>query len=189
MPETPPKNPHTLKLAMEREVMETLGVTRSQARAGLLAAAKLNATAQIKKETEDAALTKRIEAKVAKAVAAVAQEAAGQKFEPRPFRLDIDAPNVGIPAGEVSTDTRDVLVINPTTDIYGSPYTIETSTAVPWPDGTACAVDIADQDDSIAFCGYRVKSGYLYLRWISFASGSALPTPLSGDDITITAFL
>jgi len=188
MPETPSKNPHTLKLAMEREVMETLGVTRSQARAGLLAAAKLNATAQIKKETEDAALTKHIEATVAKAVAAVAQEAVGQKFEPRQFRLDIDAPNAGRPVGEASKDTRDVLVINPTTDIYGSP-TIETSTAVPWPDGTACAVDIADQDDSIAFCGYRVKSGYIYLRWISFASGSALPTALSGDDITITAFL
>lgn len=173
---------------MEREVMETLGVTRSQARAGLLAAAKLNATAQIKKETEDAALTKRIEAKVAKAVAAVAQEAAGQKFEPRLFRLGIDEPNAGIPVGG-ATDTRDVLVIAPTTDIYGSPYTTETNTAVPWPDGTACAVDIADQDDSIAFCGYRVKSGYIYLRWISFASGSALPTPLSGADITITAFL
>jgi hypothetical protein len=185
MPETPPKNPHTLKLAMEREVMETLGVTRSQARAGLLAAAKLNATAQIKKETEDAALTKRIEAKVAKAVAAVAQEAAGQKFEPRPFRLDIDAPNVGIPAGG-ATDTRDVLVIAPTDFInYPSPNTTEISTAVPWPDGTACTVDIGDQPDSICFVGYRVLSGNLYLRWVSFTGSGDF---LDGD-ITITAFL
>ena len=84
---------------------------------------------------------------------------------------------------------KEVLVINPTTDIYGSPSTTEVSEVVTWPDGTACTVDIADQNDSIAFCGYRVKSGYIYLRWISFASGSSLPTALSGDDITITAFL
>lgn len=181
MPETPPKNSHTLKLAMEREVMETLGVTRSQARAGLLAAAKLNATAQIKKETEDAALTKHIEAKVAKAVEAVAQEAAGQKFEPRQFRLDIDAPNAGIPVGG-ATDTRDVLVISPTDMITSVPT--EISSAVAWPDGTACTVDIGDQDISIAFVGYRVEGGNIYLRWVCFGSGQ----PLSGD-ITITAFL
>jgi hypothetical protein len=90
---------------------------------------------------------------------------------------------------EINQSGKEVLVINPTTAIYGSPYTTEVSEVVTWPDGTACTVDIADQDDSIAFCGYRVKSGYIYLRWISFASGSALPTPLSGDDITITAFL
>jgi hypothetical protein len=90
---------------------------------------------------------------------------------------------------EINQTGREVLVINPTTDIYGSHSTTEVSSPVTWPDGTACAVDIADQNDSIAFCGYRVKSGYIYLRWFSFASGSALPTPLSGDDITITAFL
>lgn len=185
MPENPPKNPHTLQLAIEREVMEKLGVTRSQARAGLLAAAKLNATAQIKKEDEDAALTKRIEAKVAKAVAAVPQEAAGQKFEPRPFRLEIDAPNVPIPA-EVPTDTREVLVIAPTDTISGLPATTETSTAVPWPDATACTVDIGNQDPDIGWLGYRVEGGNLYLRWIGFNGSGG---QLNGADITITAFL
>ena len=188
MPENPPKNPHTLQLAIEREVMEKLGVTRSQARAGLLAAAKLNATAQIKKEDEDAALTKRIEAKVAKAVAAVPQEAAGQKFEPRPFRVEIDAPNVPIPAAVPSTtDTREVLVISPTDFInyFDTPSPTETITAVPWPDGTACAVDIGDQDIEIGFMGYRVFGGNLYLRWVCFTgSGRSLY-----GDITITAFL
>jgi hypothetical protein len=97
--------------------------------------------------------------------------------------------SIVVVGNEINQTGREVLVINPTNNIYGSPYTTEVSSLVTWPDGTACAVDIADQDDSIAFCGYRVKSGYIYLRWISFASGSALPTPLSGYDVTITAFL
>ena len=97
--------------------------------------------------------------------------------------------SIVVVGNDVSQTGREVLVINPTTAIYGSPYTTEVSAAVTWPDGTACTVDIADQNDSIAFCGYRVKSGYIYLRWISFASGSGLPTPLAGYDITITAFL
>jgi len=97
--------------------------------------------------------------------------------------------SIVVVGNDVSQTGREVLVINPTTAIYGSPYTTEVSAAVTWPDGTACTVDIADQDDSIAFCGYRVKSGYIYLRWISFASGSGLPTPLAGYDVTITAFL
>lgn len=182
------KSPHTLQIAAERDVMEAFGVTRSQAREGLLKAARLTQEAEAKKQVEDEALSKRIQAKVDKAVAALDLPAVVQKFEPRPFRLNVDTPNVPIPA-EVPTDTREVLVINPTNDIYGSPNTSEIITAVSWPDGTACTVDIGDQDDSIAFCGYRVTSGYLYLRWISFASGSALPTALSGNNVTITAFL
>ena len=181
------KSPHTLQIAAERDVMEEFGVTRSQAREGLLKAARLTQEAEVKKQIEDEALSKRIQAKVDKAVAALELPAVVQKFEPKPFRLNVDTPNVPIPA--VPTDTREVLVINPTNDIYGSPNTSEIITAVSWPDGTACTVDMADQDDSIAFCGYYVKSGYLYLRWISFASGSALPTALSGNDVTITAFL
>jgi len=81
---------------------------------------------------------------------------------------------------------KEVLVINPTNAIGGSPYTTEVSEVVTWPDGTACAVDIGNQDSSIAFCGYRVKSGYIYLRWFSF---SPYTNYLGGMDITITAFL
>jgi hypothetical protein len=62
---------------------------------------------------------------------------------------------------------------------------IEISSAVSWPDGTACTVDIGDQDISIAFVGYRVEGGDIYLRWVCFGSG----TNLGGYDITITAFL
>ena len=88
---------------------------------------------------------------------------------------------------EINQSGKEVLVIAPTDFInYPSPNTTEISTAVSWPDGTACAVDIGDQPDDICFVGYRVLSGNLYLRWISFfGSGSNL----SGDDITITAFL
>ena len=87
----------------------------------------------------------------------------------------------------VQVNARDVLVIAPTDFInYPSPNTTEISTAVSWPDGTACAVDIGDQPDDICFVGYRVLSGNLYLRWISFfGSGNSL----NGSDITITAFL
>jgi hypothetical protein len=87
---------------------------------------------------------------------------------------------------QIQVNARDVLIINPTDAIGGSPYTTEVSAAVTWPDGTACAVDIGDQDDSLAFCGYRVKSGYIYLRWFSF---SPYTNYLGGMDITITAFL
>ena len=87
----------------------------------------------------------------------------------------------------VQVNARDVLVIAPTTFInYPTTSTTEISTAVSWPDGTACAVDIGTQTSDIAFVGYRVLSGNLYLRWVSF-SGSG--NPLSGDDITIIAFL
>jgi len=87
----------------------------------------------------------------------------------------------------VQVNARDVLVIAPTTFInYPTTSTTEISTAVSWPDGTACAVDIGTQTSDIAFVGYRVLSGNLYLRWVSF-NGSG--NPLSGDDITITAFL
>jgi len=77
----------------------------------------------------------------------------------------------------------EVLVIAPTDAISSIPT--EISTAVPWPDGTACTVDMGDQDPSIIFGGYWVEGGNLYLRWVCFGSG----TPLSGQDITITAFL
>jgi hypothetical protein len=87
---------------------------------------------------------------------------------------------------EINQTGREVLVINPTNAIGGSPYTTEVSAVVTWPDGTACAVDIGNQDPSIAFCGYRVKSGYIYLRWFSF---SPYTNYLGGMDITITAFL
>ena len=186
MAEKPPKNPHTLQIAAERDVMEAFGVTRSQAREGLLKAARLTQEAEAKKQVEDEALSKRIQAKVDKAVAALDLPAVVQKFEPRPFRLNVDTPNVPIPAA-VPTDTREVLVIAPTDFInYPTPNTTEISTAVPWPDGTACTVDIGDQPDDICFVGYRVLSGNLYLRWISlFGSGNSL----NGSDITITAFL
>ena len=94
--------------------------------------------------------------------------------------------SIVVVGNDVSQTGREVLVINPTDAIGGSPYTTEISAAVTWPDGTACAVDIGDQDDSLAFCGYRVKSGYIYLRWFSF---SPYTNYLGGMDITITAFL
>lgn len=88
---------------------------------------------------------------------------------------------------EINQSGKEVLVIAPTDFInYPSPNTTEISTAVSWPDGTACAVDIGDQPDDICFVGYRVLSGNLYLRWISFFGSGR---NLSGDDITITAFL
>lgn len=83
--------------------------------------------------------------------------------------------------------TTDVLVIAPGDFInyFGTPSPTEISTAVPWPDGTACTVDIGAQDPQIGFLGYRVFSGNLYLRWTCFTgSGRSL-----GGDITITAFL
>ena len=94
--------------------------------------------------------------------------------------------SIVVVGNEINQTGREVLVINPTDAIGGSPYTTEVSAAVTWPDGTACAVDIGDQDDSLAFCGYRVKSGYIYLRWFSF---SPYTNYLGGMDITITAFL
>ena len=88
---------------------------------------------------------------------------------------------------EINQSGKEVLVIAPTTFInYPTTSTTEISTAVSWPDGTACAVDIGTQTSDIAFVGYRVLSGNLYLRWVSFnGSGNFL----SGEDITITAFL
>ena len=94
--------------------------------------------------------------------------------------------SIVVVGNEINQTGREVLVINPTNPIGGSPYTTEVSAPVTWPDGTACAVDIGNQDDSLAFCGYRVKSGYIYLRWFSF---SPYPNYLGGMDITITAFL
>jgi hypothetical protein len=87
----------------------------------------------------------------------------------------------------VQVNARDVLVIAPTDFInYPTTSTTEISTAVSWPDGTACAVDIGAQTPDIAFVGYRVLSGNLYLRWVSFyGSGN----PLNGSPVTITAFL
>jgi len=80
--------------------------------------------------------------------------------------------------------TTDVLVIAPTNFVDYLDIEI-ISTAVPWPDGTACAVDIGDQDIRIGFLGYNVEGGNLYLRWLCVqGSGRYL-----GGDITITAFL
>ena len=82
------------------------------------------------------------------------------------------------------TFTTDVLVIAPT-DFVGYLDIVITSTAVPWPDGTACTVDIGDQDIRIGFLGYNVLGGNLYLRWFCVqGSGRSL-----GEDVTITAFL
>lgn len=88
-----------------------------------------------------------------------------------------------IPDPAVQNFTTEVLVIAPTDAISSIPT--EINTAVPWPDGTACTVDMGDQDPSIIFGGYWVEGGNLYLRWVCFGSGQ----PLSGEDITITAFL
>jgi len=163
--------------------METYGLTRGQARAGLWEAAKLQQVEKNRRELELEALTKRIEAKVAAAAGAAA--AVEQKFEPRPLMQgggNAGAPQLAVPAAPY----REVLVIAPTDFINVAPNTTETSTAVPWPDGTACTVDIGAQTSDIGWLGYRVKSGNLYLRWICFfGSGN----PLNGEDITITAFL
>ena len=94
--------------------------------------------------------------------------------------------SIVVVGNDVSQTGREVLVINPTDAIGGSPYTTEISASVTWPDGTACAIDIGAQDPSLAFCGYRVKSGYIYLRWFSF---SPYTNYLGGMDVTITAFL
>jgi len=91
--------------------------------------------------------------------------------------------SIVVVGNEINQTGREVLVINPTDMITTVPT--EISSAVSWPDGTACAVDIGDQDISMLFVGYRVEGGYIYLRWVSFGSGQ----PLSGEDITITAFL
>tara|TARA_R110000868_G_scaffold363821_3_gene626243 strand:+ start:174 stop:617 length:444 start_codon:yes stop_codon:yes gene_type:complete len=103
----------------------------------------------------------------------------------------VDNPGKGRSA-EVNFPTQgggqETLVINPTDIISNIPGTTEISTAVTWPDGTACAVDIGTQYITMAFCGYRVLSGVLYLRWQSMAASGG-PTSLSGADITITAFL
>jgi hypothetical protein len=84
---------------------------------------------------------------------------------------------------EINQSGKEVLVIAPTDMITSVP--IEISSTVSWPDGTACTVDIGDQDISIAFVGYRVEGGNIYLRWVCFGSS----TNLGGYDITITAFL
>ena len=94
--------------------------------------------------------------------------------------------SIVVVGNDVSQTGREVLVINPTDAIGGSPYTTEISAAVTWPDGTACAVDIGAQTIDIAFVGYRVYGGNIYLRFVSFyGSGN----PLNGSPITITAFL
>jgi hypothetical protein len=88
---------------------------------------------------------------------------------------------------EINQSGKEVLVINPTDFInYPSGNTTEISAAVTWPDATACSVDIGAQTPDIAFVGYRVYGGSIYLRWVSFyGSGN----PLNGSPVTITAFL
>lgn len=88
---------------------------------------------------------------------------------------------------DTSQSGREVLVISLGDFIhyFDTPSPTETTTAVTWPDGTACAVDIGNQNIEIGFLGYRVYAGNLYLRWTCFkGSGRSLSA-----DITITAFL
>lgn len=105
------KSPHTLQIAAERDVMEEFGVTRSQAREGLLKAARLTQETEVKKQIDDEALSKRIQAKVDKAVAALDLPAVVQKFEPRPFRLDVGAPQMLDGGGGSSGTTLDDMIV------------------------------------------------------------------------------
>ena len=95
--------------------------------------------------------------------------------------------SIVVVGNEVNQTGREVLVIIPTDFInYPSGSTTEISAVVTWPDATACAVDIGAQTPDIAFVGYRVYGGSIYLRFVSFyGSGN----PLNGSPITITAFL
>ena len=95
--------------------------------------------------------------------------------------------SIVVVGNEINQTGREVLIIIPTDFInYPSGSTTEISAAVTWPDGTACTVDIGAQTIDIAFVGYRVYGGNIYLRFVSFyGSGN----PLNGSPITITAFL
>ena len=95
--------------------------------------------------------------------------------------------SIVVVGNEINQNGREVLIIIPTDFInYPSGSTTEISAAVTWPDGTACTVDIGAQTPDIAFVGYRVYGGNIYLRFVSFyGSGN----PLNGSPITITAFL
>jgi len=110
-----------------------------------------------------------------------------QMFEPRPFTLQAGGEGQAGAAGSEGTTTKEVLILN-NTDTATATSILEISTAVSWPDGTACTVDIGDQDGDIGFLGYRITSGVLFLRWLSFQSSGG-SVALSGNDITITAFL
>ena len=96
--------------------------------------------------------------------------------------------SIVVVGNDVSQTGREVLVINPTDMISNIPGTTEISSAVTWPDATACAVDIGSQDIAIAFCGYRVYGSSIFLRFQSMASSGG-SIPLNGSPITITAFL
>lgn len=96
--------------------------------------------------------------------------------------------SIVVVGNDVSQTGREVLVINPTDMISNIPGTTEISSAVTWPDATACAVDIGSQYIEIAFCGYRVYGGSIFLRFQSMASSGG-SIPLNGSPITITAFL
>jgi hypothetical protein len=95
--------------------------------------------------------------------------------------------SIVVVGNEINQTGKEVLVINPVDFInYPSGNTTEISAVVTWPDATACAVDIGAQTPDIAFVGYRVYGGSIYLRWVSFyGSGN----PLNGSPVTITAFL
>lgn len=96
--------------------------------------------------------------------------------------------SIVVVGNEVNQTGREVLVINPINMISSIPGTTEISSAVTWPDATACAVDIGSQDIAIAFCGYRVYGSSIFLRFQSMASSGG-SIPLNGSPITITAFL
>jgi hypothetical protein len=96
--------------------------------------------------------------------------------------------SIVVVGNEINQTGREVLVINPTNMVSSIPGTTEISSAVTWPDATACAVDIGSQDIAIAFCGYRVYGSSIFLRFQSMASSGG-SIPLNGSPITITAFL
>ena len=96
--------------------------------------------------------------------------------------------SIVVVGNEINQTGKEVLVINPTNMISSIPGTTEISSAVTWPDATACAVDIGSQDIAIAFCGYRVYGSSIFLRFQSMASSGG-SIPLNGSPITITAFL
>jgi len=96
--------------------------------------------------------------------------------------------SIVVVGNEINQTGREVLVINPVNMISSIPGTTEISSAVTWPDATACAVDIGSQDIAIAFCGYRVYGSSIFLRFQSMASSGG-SIPLNGSPITITAFL
>jgi hypothetical protein len=111
-----------------------------------------------------------------------------QAFEPRPLTIGLGMEKKADGLGFGSTSqVKEVLIINPTWTVTATAIHEITET-VTWPDGTPVTVDMGDQPADLGYVGYSVRSGVLYLRWISF-DGSGGSLDFSGEDITITAFL